>query len=600
MKLLSRLPFKTRLTIFFSLTLVVTLSFIVVPLTKVATERILEDNRAHLSLLTEQVLINFDQYMSSTDKQLYNLCNSLNIAAYMRDIIENEANTQSLRDLQYAVNQMVSTILPFDFVMVKTLNGIQIHTGGKLIDGASLAEQASSLLRSGLDRNTYGSCVWHRTSDGSIYIVRDVYRLSPLQRVGKVIARLSENRLFSLGSAGESFDSTIMFFDKNDMPIMAIGDMELQQQEIIMESLADRIGSNIPGESVESWNGQEYYYTIHRGKTWKAVGLIPISRLVSMRVAVVTTGIIVGIIGLIIGVFMVTLLTGGFLKQLNALIRSMDAVGQGDMEQIVPVYSEDDIGQLAVHFNSMTRRISELMQRIIEEEKYKKATEFQLLEYRYRSLQTQINPHFIYNVFETVNALAKLDNNAEVANVIQLISRYFRQSTRNMNARCITLDSEFTSLRDYAEIYRYIYGERVRIEFDCPEKLRKALIPSMVLQPVLENALVHGIKANDDESLIIVSAKEDKDKLLVSIKDHGPGMPEDIKKQILSNDAVDAGAIQSQHHSGIGLRNVIERLRLIYGDLVSFEIDSGSDGTEICITIPVNYIVPENNYDYPI
>jgi sensor histidine kinase YesM len=240
------------------------------------------------------------------------------------------------------------------------------------------------------------------------------------------------------------------------------------------------------------------------------------------------------------------------------------------------------------------------MQRIIEEEKYKKATEFQLLEYRYRSLQTQINPHFIYNVFETVNALAKLDNNAEVANVIQLISRYFRQSTRNMNARYITLDSEFTSLRDYAEIYRYIYGERVRIEFDCPEKLRKALIPSMVLQPVLENALVHGIKANDDESLIIVSAKEDKDKLLVSIKDHGPGMPEDIKKQILSNDAVDAGAIQSQHHSGIGLRNVIERLRLIYGDLVSFEIDSGSDGTEICITIPVNYIVPENNYDYPI
>ena len=149
MKLLSRLPFKTRLTIFFSLTLVVTLSFIVVPLTKVATERILEDNRAHLSLLTEQVLINFDQYMSSTDKQLYNLCNSLNIAAYMRDIIENEANTQSLRDLQYAVNQMVSTILPFDFVMVKTLNGIQIHTGGKLIDGASLAEQASSLYGAG-------------------------------------------------------------------------------------------------------------------------------------------------------------------------------------------------------------------------------------------------------------------------------------------------------------------------------------------------------------------------------------------------------------------------------------------------------------------
>ena len=181
-----------------------------------------------------------------------------------------------------------------------------------------------------------------------------------------------------------------------------------------------------------------------------------------------------------------------------------------------------------------------------------------MLEYRYRSLHTQINSHFIYNALETVNAFAKLKGNKEISKVVQLMSRYFRNNTKNITRQFITLQQEFEYLQDYAEIYKYIHGDRLVIRFECSDAACDALLPTMILQPVLENALEHGMSAVKEQTLVSLSAQVDNENMLVvTIIDDGLGISEEVIKRIFQPDFPRKDA-----RAGIGLRNVAERLNI--------------------------------------
>jgi sensor histidine kinase YesM len=316
------------------------------------------------------------------------------------------------------------------------------------------------------------------------------------------------------------------------------------------------------------------------------VGLLPIDRLNDVRKDVMVNSFIIAAIGLFIGIWVVIMLTKRLTRQLNVLTNSIDAVAIGDIKQIVTIYSQDDIGQIAIRFNNMTRRISELLQRVVNEEKHKNEAEFQMLEYRYRSLHTQINSHFIYNALETVNAFAKLKGNKEISNVVQLMSRYFRNNTKNITRQFITLQQEFEYLQDYAEIHKYIHGDRLVVRFECSETASDALLPTMILQPVLENALEHGVSAAKEQTLIRLAAEvKNEDRLVITIVDDGLGMSDEVISRIFQPDFPRKDA-----RSGIGLRNVAERLQIIYAGQANISVESGNQGTCVTITLPLNYI----------
>ena len=112
--------------------------------------------------------------------------------------------------------------------------------------------------------------------------------------------------------------------------------------------------------------------------------------------------------------------------------------------------------------------------------------------YEYRFLHWQINPHFIYNALETINALAKIDGNDELSDMIVMLSAHFRQNADAMRKKVVTVEDEFASLEQYAEIYRCIYGSSLRTTFRIEPQVRGARLPTMIIQPLLENALVHG------------------------------------------------------------------------------------------------------------
>jgi sensor histidine kinase YesM len=267
----------------------------------------------------------------------------------------------------------------------------------------------------------------------------------------------------------------------------------------------------------------------------------------------------------------------------------MDEVTAGNMDQAAPIVTGDEIGHLSAHFNRMIGQTRELLARVVQEENRKSKAEYEMLEYRYRSLQSQINPHFIYNAMETVNALAKLDGNSEICDVVCRISAFFRQNTRNMQKRFIPVRSEFESLKQYAHIYHHIHGSNLSTPFTFTPAAADALIPTMVLQPVLENALVHGVRPAEDEAVVAITAADEGGSLCLEVRDNGGGMPPELVEQILHGPANEPAA-DGRPSTGVGMRNVRDRLRLIYGERVRLTIESREgEGTLVRIVIPLVY-----------
>ncbi|HCI64767.1 MAG TPA: hypothetical protein DFH97_07180 [Clostridiales bacterium] len=143
-------------------------------------------------------------------------------------------------------------------------------------------------------------------------------------------------------------------------------------------------------------------------------------------------------------------------------------------------------------------------------------------------------------------------------------------------------------LQDYTEIYRFIHGDRLKTTFSAKEAARNALIPTMILQPVVENALQHGIRSQEEDSEIIVHAYVKEDRLNLTVKDTGYGLSPQMERKLQS------GQIPSGRQGGIGLGNVRQRLRLIYGEDASLTISNREEGGVVVhITIPLTYIEPD-------
>ncbi|MFH1512811.1 MAG: histidine kinase [Bacillota bacterium] len=586
------LTHRIKLILIYCITIIFIVAIITVTLTLTASRQAMEDKKAHLSLLTEQVLMNFSAAATAAAQQLLSSAASKGVITQMYSIrnLSEEASGyyQDVQGLIYAVNQMITTQSYYDSLYIRMDNGLSFSnafTEQSFITAASALMDAEKY-----GQNTYGRILWARDADGEMYLIRDLYNLSPIQHVGKVVARIRQNMLADLGTNNDSLDSIIVFLDENGRTIAMVGSMDEA-----MTTEAERIYKR---GAEESYMDQPYAVAMHQDGDWSAVGFLPTATLNSVKQAVIRTGIIVGLLGVLFGTLAVMGVTQRMTRQMRLLVKSMDEVADGNMNLTVPIETHDEFGLMSAHFNRMIGETRELLARVVQEENRKSKAEYEMLEYKYRSLQSQINPHFIYNAMETVNALAKIDGNDEICDVVKYISAFFRQNAHNMEKKFVTVHREFDSLQQYAHIYHHIHGSTLSTPFIYTPEVADALIPTMILQPVLENALVHGVCNTEDDALVTVSAKKTgEDQLVVTVQDNGSGMPEETVEQILNGPANEP-MNGTRYTAGIGLRNVRDRLRLIYNDRAKLVIESRKDaGTLVSISIPLVYDEEELGYN---
>jgi len=262
-------------------------------------------------------------------------------------------------------------------------------------------------------------------------------------------------------------------------------------------------------------------------------------------------------------------------KPLRELVKMTDTVSKGNLDVRSEVESGREVGELSRSLNDMIDKINELLSQITKEQIRIREAELELL-------QTQINPHFLYNTLDTIVWLAEGDYQKEVVSMVKSLSAFFRTSL-SRGKEIITIGEEVIHARSYLEIQQFRYQDILTYEIDIPESYNKYLIPKITLQPLIENALYHGIKNKRGGGKITVRVESFNDQIVILVTDDGIGMSEERLKQVKEG----INSSTPSEKKIYGLYNVNERIRLKFGNEYGLDISSTEGfGTTSKITLP--------------
>lgn len=279
------------------------------------------------------------------------------------------------------------------------------------------------------------------------------------------------------------------------------------------------------------------------------------------------------IVGTAIGIIILTTFLSRDLRKLNTEVLNYGNEVGGTIS--VNIHSMDEVGQLATGFLSMSQRINLLLEEIKESERNKRKLEFQ-------ALQAQVNPHMIYNTLNTITYLAQLQN---VANIYEVSSSFagLLHLISNSEGEFITIEAETEYIQAYISIKKYNMICNMQVEYQIDPSVKNCYILKLLLQPIIENAIVHGFSARIADALLTIRIMHQDSRILIDIIDNGMGMDEKTVAQIMS------GQKKSKNNfTSIGIHNTMQRLQLQYGENSSFAIVSYPDiGTTVHIEFPM-------------
>ena len=268
----------------------------------------------------------------------------------------------------------------------------------------------------------------------------------------------------------------------------------------------------------------------------------------------------------------------GITEPIQRLCRVTRQAASGDFTVRAEEQRDGEMAVLGDSFNQMIEKIGNLVEDIRVEQLNLRATELKLL-------QAQINPHFLYNTLDTIVWLAEAGRKDEVVMMVTALSDFFR-TTLSKGRDYITVKEEEAHIRSYLQIQQFRYQDILEYSIDVPEELYEYQILKLTLQPLVENALYHGIKNKRGLGHIRVSGEEREDKLIFRVWDDGRGMEperlEKVRRLIGGEEGVDRS-----DPSGFGLFNVAQRLRLNYGPQYGISLESEfGEWTETTVVIP--------------
>ena len=277
----------------------------------------------------------------------------------------------------------------------------------------------------------------------------------------------------------------------------------------------------------------------------------------------------------------------GITRPIGRLTKAAREISSGTLDgEPVVANTRDEMRFLASTFNDMRMNIQNLITEIEEKSKLDRL----LKEMELKNLQSQINPHFLFNVLNTVSKTAYLEGAEHTSKLINSTATMLRHNLRNLD-KPTTLEEEVKIIKNYFFIQKARFGDRIRFEMDIEPSCLALSIPNLTLQPIIENAFNHGVEAREEDAFIRLIIKESEDDtVIVSIIDNGVGMDEATKERLLRLEERDSNAKTST--TGIGFINVMKRLQLFYGMADIFEINTKKDnGTEIRLKLPKSPVV---------
>lgn len=283
----------------------------------------------------------------------------------------------------------------------------------------------------------------------------------------------------------------------------------------------------------------------------------------------------IGVISILAASCFAYLISKSISKPMQQLSLAMENVSASNFDVEVTCDTKDEIAMICNGFNQMSKSLKELFLKTVADEKRNRAAEIKALQY-------QINPHFLYNTIGAIRLNALAEKDRSTADMLLVLGRYLRNTLKDTSP-FVTLENEINNLKDYIFIHQIRYGNALHTNWDMDYELMGCMIPKMILQPLVENSIIHGLNERLNkvgDAMLTIRAKSEGGNIQIEIYDNGVGIPPELAKDLLK----DTGETNS---SRVGVRNVNRRIRYQIGSEYGLSIDSKPGSyTQITVLLP--------------
>lgn len=480
------------------------------------------------------------------------------------------------RILNNEIRELISTVPSIAAIQIISNSNASYYNNPASLSLETLAlgeEQKRTLEEAG------GSVCWFDTDPDSrtMAMGRVINSYANLQKIGYVIIYMRESVLYNTFGEAELFGNGELLIVNETGSIISCRDKNMLGSQ--NRFTVPEIISSITVEEFKTLNiqGINYYVTYRdiEGTSWKLFSYIPAVEYDKDILWLRFWIWLIVLIACLLSIAVSLAISNGISRPVRDLSRKMLKMGDGDFTVTSTYASKDEIGVLSLHFNKMVEQLRQLIRKVYQEELLKQKAEL-------KSLRMQINPHFLYNSLESINWMARIRGVPEIGKMVKALGDLMRASIGGEDF--VTVEEEIRNINNYLTIQKFRYGEKVTVQFDIDPSIRQVKIPKLILQPIVENAIVHGIEKKVGNGGIVITGKKQEDRILLQVEDDGIGMEEELVTAILT----DSDRFMPEGHTHIGLKNVDRRIRMYYGEENPVTITSKPDkGTTVTICIPL-------------
>ncbi len=442
--------------------------------------------------------------------------------------------------------------------MPKKENLVQLIKRTKDLDGMCLWVAEGPEFEQGLTSRVF-------KDRKSLLLARAVKSLKNGNQIGYILMRIDEKQFLSVyGNVNIGAGTQMFILNSENRVISSAGDYAKFSMPYPEPGLLHQIkSSNQQSFNFKADNGSYLAaFSSIKQADWYVVALVQFSYLYSESRHLLWDVLIIGLLCLLFALCVNFIIYRSILTPARQLVFGMNSFKNGKLDISIDDMGNDEFSELNQCFNEMATRIKQLIKDIKENEMQKRELEI-------RALQAQINPHFLANTLNTVSYIAALKKETSIVQLIDSILTLLNGCMRNDNS-LISVEEEISFLRSYITTQEARLFGSFTVQYSIDPSIYSFLIPRFLLQPVLENALIHGVEPSDNPGLIVIKGSCQEEKLHFSVTDNGVGMNQEQIDQLLHSDnSKDRGRL-----NGIGIANVRNRINLLYGPEFGLHINS--------------------------
>lgn len=549
----------------------------------------------------EENLVNMEAYLNSYLEEVDSIAKNVNYNYYLQDYLETVIKEEddyvdsgigkNMRSYEMSSQAFSDTLLSradISSIMIfgkkKMLLNRSMYTYQKVaLDYSKLDWYVKAVAKpqdaiiTGPNRHSFFD-----TDDEVISLSREVQSYENGTFRGVILINLNMNKITEIcNSFQEKQENFICIInDKGEL----VYEQQNGRERFAFDEKENRQELNTAlGKTKEScfrlnYRGEKYLVTRTDMKTtgWTLVSMVPYKSVMAETMAISGVMILAVAITLIVTLLLLNRILTGVVKPLKKLEKYMVQVNPDNMDQRMEILTDDEIGHLSMKFNQMMDRIRNLKEQVIEEQEDKRKYELQ-------ALQAQINPNFLYNTLDSIIWMAET-NDSNIVAMTEALAKLFRISLNKGNEE-ISLERELEHVKNYLIIQSMRYADKFTYEISAEPGVERCRTIKLILQPIVENCIYHGIKKKRGTGKITIRAYRREQNLIIEVSDDGCGMPEEICRKILS-DEIESENISG---SGIGVKNVNERIQLRFGKKygLSYSSEEGV-GTTVTYVLPYN------------